>query len=193
MPPDCGLGLTGWLLWAASVAAVRLQVPCLSLRQPDSSLSALNTVRSKPLQLHKAGCEGAYKPAGSGFRAASAGQCPALRPAVQGPSFQLYVAVLYNELLSMGAGGRGGRNELQWIVFWPQLRSGDSTWLGSAGRAECHQTVNLDLAVLRCVCCYKCCAGPCERVTIHRLRQTHVALRTGGSTSRARRLVASHE
>ena len=26
---------------------VRLQVPCLTLRQPDDSLSALNTVRSK--------------------------------------------------------------------------------------------------------------------------------------------------
>ena len=30
---------------------------------------------------------------------------------------------------------------------------------------ECQQTVDLELAVLGCVCCCKCCAGSCERVT----------------------------
>ena len=92
------------------------------------------------------------------------------------------LSLLCDELLSMGTGGCGGRNELQWIVFWPQLRSGASTWPGST---ECQQPVDLDLAVLGCVCCCKCCAGPCERVTI-----TVHALRTGDSAWRARRLIS---
>ena len=62
----------------------------------------------------------------------------------------------------MGAGGRGGRNELQWIVFWPQLRSGGSTWLGSIGRVS-HQTVGFGTSVLGC-------AGSCERLTIYTCR-----------------------
>ena len=136
-----------------------------------------------PLSNSKASRHWAYKSAGSGFRAASA------RPCKVPVSKNIWLlSLLCNELLSMG-GWPGGRNELQ-CIFLPQLRPGGSTWLGSAGPAECHQTVDLEFAVLGCVCCYKCCAGPCERVTIHRLRQAHVAL-TGGSAWRARRLVAS--
>ena len=90
-----------------------------------------------------------------------------------------------------GLAGPAGAMNCNVLFFWPQLRPGGSTWLGSAGPAECHQPVDLEFAVLGCVCCYKCCAGACERMTIHRLRPAHVALRTGGSAWRARRPVAS--
>ena len=81
------------------------------------------------------------------------------------------LSLLCDDLLSMGSGRRGGRNELQWIVFWAQLRVPADCGLG----VGC-----FGLRVLLQVLCR----------TV-RARDEYRALRTGGSRWRARRLVAS--